>query len=418
MPIHSVVALGIFLIVYAIILAGHRSPRKLDRPAAGLMGGVLMVLCGVLTRAQALAAIDFATLALLFGMMVIIHYAIASGLLDNLARRLVAHSRGPFHLLWLVCLASGGLSALFVNDTICLLMTPLILTVTRHKRLPAEPYLLALATGSNVGSMMTLTGNPQNMLIGQSSGWTWGALALRMVPIGLLCLLLNGVVLTLLFRKALTVVPLEDEEDLAVSRPLDHRLAFKTVLVLLGLMIAFLCGAPMDLSALTAAVVMLVLANRPPEETFADVDWTLLLFFAGLFVVVAGITKVGGSQLARLSHLFHGAGASLGELATFALMTVIGSNLFSNVPLVMLLRGELMHAPHAPLLWLVLSAASTLAGNLTLVGSVANLIVAEGAKEECPLSFWSFLRVGIATTTLTVAASVLLLWLYSVLHWV
>lgn len=178
----TIAAIAVFLTTYALILAGEKSSRRLDRPSAGLLGGVLMVLCGVLTRQEALAAIDFATLALLLGMMIVIHYATASGLLDAIAHALVDRSRSGKQLLWIVSMAAGILSALFVNDTICLLMTPLVLTITARRRLPPEPYLPAIATSSNVSSLMTLTGNPQNMLIGQSSTWTWGAFPSAWLP--------------------------------------------------------------------------------------------------------------------------------------------------------------------------------------------------------------------------------------------
>jgi Na+/H+ antiporter NhaD/arsenite permease-like protein len=418
MHIRSVAALGIFLVTYAIILGGEKSPRKLDRPSAGLIGGVLMVLCGVLTREEAVRAVDFATIALLLGMMIVIHYATESGLLDRMAHLLLARSHRANQLLWLVCGAAGILSALFVNDTICLLMTPLLLTATRRARLPAEPYLLALATSSNVGSVMTLTGNPQNMLIGQSSGWTWGAFALRMIPLGLVCLAINGAVVSWLYRKQLksAEIPLFETDETEL-RPLNRRLAAKTLFVLAGLLAAFLAGVPMELAALTAATALLVLANRPAEETFAAVDWSLLLFFAGLFVVVEGMTKTEARLITQWMPAITHAPGSPGQLTLFSAASVAGSNLFSNVPFVMLLRGWVAPLPHAPLLWLMLAASSTFAGNLTLVGSVANLIVAQKAKDACPLTFGVFLRVGAVTTLLTTAAAVLLLWLYGRLGW-
>jgi Na+/H+ antiporter NhaD/arsenite permease-like protein len=419
MPYRTIVAIAIFLVTDGLIMAGEKSPRKLDKPSAGLLGAVLMVLCGVLTRQEALAAIDFPTLALLLGMMVVIHYATVSGLLDAIAHALVDRSRDGKRLLWMVCLSAGLLSALFVNDTICLLMTPLVLTATTRKRLAPEPFLLAIATSSNVGSLMTLTGNPQNMLIGQSSSWAWGAFALRMVPIGVVCLAINGWLLGLLYHKKLTPeADAPDCTDEGKAEPLQKRLAAKTVVVLVGLLIAFLCGAPMEVAALTAAVAIILLANRRPEETFAAVDWSLLLFFAGLFVVVAGVTKVGGAWLTRQIPTFTRDVTSLGGLTRFSVASVVGSNLFSNVPFVMLLRHDLTRVPHAPLLWLALAATSTLAGNLTLVGSVANLIVAQKAKDRCPLSFVAFLKIGVPSTLLTVVVSVLMLWGYTALHWV
>ena len=415
----QILAIAIFSLVYLIILAGENSPRKLDRPAAGLLGGVLMVLCGVLTRKQALQAIDFGTLTLLFGMMIVTAPAASSGLLDKMATGLVGHSRSARQMLWVVCLAAGVLSALFVNDTICLIMTPMLLVAARSARLPAEPYLLALATSSNVGSLMTITGNPQNMLIGQSSGILWAAFALRMIPVGLVCLVINWAVLDRVYSRQLRM-PMSSsmEQNTGHEKPYNRKLARRTLFVLVGLLTAFLFGAPMDLAAMTAAVALLVWINKPPAETFAVIDWSLLLFFAGLFIVVDGLTSMEGGLIARLMPLISQHTTSFRGLAGFSLFSVVGSNLFSNVPFVMLLKGWVVHLEHAPVLWLMLAAASTLAGNLTLVGSVANLIVAQGANEECPLSFWSFLRVGIITTPLTVIASVLIIWIYGKLGWV
>lgn len=411
----SLVAVAIFALVYLIILAGENSPRKLDRPAASLIGAVLMIVAGVLTRSEAAQAIDLATLALLLGMMIVIHYTTLSGLLDALARALVNRCRTPQQLLWVVCGTAGVLSALFVNDTICLLMTPLLLAVSRRTRLPAEPYLLALATSSNVGSVMTLTGNPQDILIGQSSNWSWAGYALRMVPLGAVCLGINGLVLRWLYGRQLATLSMPEpssKPSQETGRLLDRRLATKTALVVSGLLIAFLAGAPMDLAALCAAVVLLVWANRPTEETFAHVDWALLLFFAGLFVVVEGVNLAEGTAFARLAPLlFHNPG-SLSQLGLFSFSSVVGSNLFSNVPFVMLARGWISTHPQAPLLWLALAASSTFAGNLTLLGSVANLIVAQGAKEECPLGFWAFLKVGVPSTLLTTLVATLLVWGY------
>ena len=162
---------------------------------------------------------------------------------------------------------------------------------------------------------------------------------------------------------------------------------------------------------------MLVLANRPAGEALAAVDWSLLLFFAGLFVVVEGVTKTQAGLITRYVPAFTQHPGTFWELTKFSAGSLIGSNLFSNVPFVMLLRSFIAQLPNASLLWLTLAASSTFAGNLTLVGSIANLIVAQKAQKECPLGFWAFLKVGIPTTLLTTLASVVMLWLFRRFHW-
>jgi Na+/H+ antiporter NhaD/arsenite permease-like protein len=411
-------AISIFALCYLIIIAGEHSPRKLDRPAAGLVGAVLMVVLGVLSRQEAVRAIDFPTLSLLLGMMIVIYYATISGLLNTLAEALLERCHSPRQLLWMVCLVSGILSALFINDTVCLLMTPLLLTAAKRARLNAEPFLLGLATSSNVGSVMTLTGNPQNILIGQSSAWPWAAFALRMAPVGLVGLAINTALIGFLYRKTLSgsrfVLGKPEEKP---EHPFMPKLAVKTLAVLAGLLISFVCGVPLDLSALVAAAILLVWADRPSEETLNAVDWPLLLFFAGLFVLVEGVTKTQAHWLARVVPAFTDRPESLFQIIRLSFGSVVGSNLFSNVPFVMLLRGFIAPLPHARVLWLVLAMSSTFAGNLTMIGSVANLIVAQRALKECPLSFWAFLRVGVPSTIATTFMGALLLWIYYALHW-
>jgi len=239
-----------------------------------------------------------------------------------------------------------------------------------------------------------------------------------MVPLGLACLIINAAIIAFVYRDTLAGArfTLDDCEGQAVT--LHKRLAVKTILVLVGLLLAFVAGLPLDLSALVAAGVLLVWANRPSEEALNAVDWPLLLFFAGLFVLVEGIVKTQGHWLAHLLPDFTRKPGSLGQVCWFSFGSVVGSNVFSNVPFVMLLRSFIAPLPHAPLMWLVLAMSSTFAGNLTMLGSVANLIVAQGAKKECPLSFLAFLKVGVPSTLLTTLVGTMFLWLYHLLHWV
>ncbi len=196
-------ALVIFIFTYILIALGENSPRKLDRPTSTLLGAVLMIISGALSRQAALAAINFSTLGLLFGMMVLIVLLLQSGFPTWLASNLLRRCRHPQALLFWTILAGGAAAPLMLNDTVCLLGTPLLLEVAAQADLSAMPFLLALATSANIGSVMTLTGNPQNMIIGYASGWTWAGFALRMVPIGLLCLIADWAILSLLFHKLL-----------------------------------------------------------------------------------------------------------------------------------------------------------------------------------------------------------------------
>jgi Na+/H+ antiporter NhaD/arsenite permease-like protein len=278
---------------------------------------------------------------------------------------------------------------------------------------PPHPKQQPFATSTKPGSVIKQKGNPQNMLIGQASAWNWAGFLARMAPVGIIALLLNGLILGTVYREEMKIEPSPFHPREA---PFDRKLASKTVIVFSGLLLAFLLGAPMDISALAASSILLVWANRPPKEAFDAVDWSLLLFFGGLFVIIEGVTKSERSWLSMMIPQMMGHADSFSGLLRFAAISAGGSNLFSNVPFVLLLRKWVSLSPHASMLWLALSASSTFAGNLTLVGSVANLIVAQRSKDECPLSFYAFLKVGIPITILTVFASALMILLYMRWH--
>jgi Na+/H+ antiporter NhaD/arsenite permease-like protein len=407
----------IFVLTYVLVSLGENSPRKLDRPTATLLGAVLMVMTGSLTRAEAAAAIDGATLVLLFGMMVLLVILMQSGLPTRLALASLKYCRSAEALLALVVFGAGISSALMLNDTVCLLGTPLLLEVAANLELPPAPFLLALATSSNIGSVMTLTGNPQNIIIGHTSGWTWSAFALRMVPIGLICLAANWVLLSVLYRRSLAAVRIAWQPDRSPNVHVARRLAVKSACVFGGLIVAFLAGAPMDFAAVAAATILLVWANRPPREALEAVDWSLLLFFAGLFVVVDGFVK---AERVLLDHWIGvlGTQVSGATIMRISIGTLVGSNIFSNVPFVLIV-GHWVRRMNSPrFVWLLLSLTSTFAGNLTLFGSVANVIVAQRASRDAPLRFMDFLRVGLPITLVTTSLGVALLWAFWAMGWI
>jgi Na+/H+ antiporter NhaD/arsenite permease-like protein len=413
-------AIPIFVLTYVLIALGEHSPRKLDRPTAALLGAVLMVASGSLSRREAAAALDLSTLALLFGMMVLLTLLMQSGLPTWLSFKLLRRCRSPQTLLALEVFIAGGGAALMLNDTVCLLGTPVILALTAQAGLPATPFLLALATSANIGSVITLTGNPQNMIIAHASGLSWSGFAGRMLPIGLICLAVNWLLLVLIYRSSWSTSRFREVVADMPLIPVQSRLALKSVAVFLALLGMFAAGVPMDFAALAAATLLLIWANRPPRETLTKVDWPLLLFFAGLFVVVAGFLKTDGYILQLLERFISplGSGGELAGLMGFTLATVIGSNIFSNVPFVLIASHWIKEMSHPQFLWYVLALASTFAGNLTLLGSVANVIVAEEARPQAQLNFIDFLKIGLPVTLATTALGVLLLWIFAQLGWI
>jgi Na+/H+ antiporter NhaD/arsenite permease-like protein len=405
----------IFALTYILISLGENSPRKLDRPTAALLGAVLMIASGVLSRADAAAAMDLSTLAILFGMMVLLSVLRQSGLPTFLVRKALDRCRNARGLLALIVFVSGGASAILLNDTVCLLATPLLVQLSLETGLPATPLLIALATSANIGSVMTITGNPQNIIIAHASGWGWTPFALRMIPIGVVCLAVNWLLLILLYRRAIPTGPLTPHPSPLM--PISHRgSAWKSVSALAVLIAAFLAGVPLDFAAVATAVLLLVWLNKPPREALRGVDWTLLLFFAGLFIVVSGFVRENRVVVDAWIRSF-GAEIRLDNIVQITLASVIGSNLFSNVPFVLIVGHWIPHMSNPRMVWLLLALTSTFAGNLTLFGSVANVIVAQLSGRDSPLGFLDFLKAGIPVTLLSTAVGVAMLWWFTLMGW-
>ena len=393
----------VILVVTYLLIAVPRVPFvRLSRPGAALVGAVAMVTIGGLPLRAAYAAIDLDVLVFLLGVLLITAYLESGGFFEWAARHVVQRATSPRGLLAAVVVSSGLLSAFFVNDTVCLVLTPLLLAVVKPLRLKAMPFLLALALAANVGSAMTPTGNPQNMLIGVSSGIAFGRFlaALALPSIGGLAIVF--IVVMLVYRRDLPDAFVEQSETPAT--PFDGPLVARSLIVFAGALCGWLAGLSLPLVAIGAAAVLVVVALRDPSAAFERVEWPLLVFFAALFVVmrgardlplVAALTSAAGAQL-------HGAPLH-DAVVTSAAMTAL-SNLISNVPAVILWLPVVPSTPHPAFIWLVMAMSSTFAGNLTLLGSMANLIVAERAEArgEC-VSFVEYLRVGVPVTLLTLA---------------
>jgi Na+/H+ antiporter NhaD/arsenite permease-like protein len=289
-----------------------------------------------------------------------------------------------------------------MNDTICLVLTPLVLATIRPLRLPPTPYLLGVALAANVGSAMAITGNPQNMIIGLAShiGFAAFLAALALPALGGLVIVYG--VLAWLFRRELSGV-------LALPPPaappvLDRRLAATVVVVFSGMLLGWVVGAPLALVSLVGAAAISLLGGRNPMPVLARLDWSLLVFFAGLFVIVGGVRDVAFVQQGTAAAVHALNGTPLRDATVVSGAMLVLSNLVSNVPAVLLWRHVVPALPDARFLWLVLAMSSTFAGNFTLLGSLASLIVAERARAAgAELTFGDFLKAGIPVTLLTMA---------------
>lgn len=361
----------------------------MNRATIALAGATLLIALGVMDLKSAWGAIDYKTLLFLFGMMVISANLTASGFfqlsLDYTARFVPS----PLGLLVVLTFGSGILSALFLNDTIALIFTPLVVGLTESLSLNPIPYLLALAGATNLGSVATLSGNPQNILIGSFSGISYLDFAKVLTPLALASLLIQIGLLWWLYPE---VRSLKTNLQPAPQRyRIFKPLLTKSLLVTGGLLVAFLIGIPTAEATLIAAGILLITRRVKTTRILGKVDWDLLVMFSGLFILTEGVQKLG--FLDGFSQLIHSPLSILG-------VTTLLSNLVSNVPAVLLLHNLIPHPDSRT--WLLISAGSTLAGNLTLLGSVANLIVAEAvAKHGHQLSFWEHLRFGLPLTTIT-----------------
>jgi len=407
----EIVAIGIFCVTYVLISGRRLKVLPLNRPAAALLGAVLMVAGGVMTPEQVYRAIDYDTLVLLLGMMLISAYLFLGGFFDWAADWILRVASTPQSLLrYLIC-TSGLLSAILVNDTVCLMLTPLVVAVMVRGRLPLAPYLLALAMSANIGSVATLVGNPQNMIIGHLSGIPFLRFSALLLPVAIVGLLIQYAVLSVGFRKVLrsAVIFRPPELKLAEGRPLDRPLLWIAGIVLVLVFAGFLAGMNLAWTALAGGALVMVLARRDTHQVLKLVDWHLLLFFAALFVVVEGLngTDLTGKIYNNMRSVF--GTSSTTQAWNLAWFSVLGSNVFSNVPFVLIAGKWIGNFAEPQLMWKVMALATTFAGNLTILGSVANIIVVESARGHVEVGFWDYARFGIPVTILTTAAGMIIL---------
>jgi len=396
-------ALIIFLITYLALALGRLPGLRVDRAGVSIIGATLMIASKSITLSQAYGAIDYNTITLLFGMMIVVANLRLSGFFTLVSGWVVEHAHRPVVLLAAIVLVSGFFSAFFVNDTMCLVLTPLVIEIAARLRRNPVPYLLAVAMAANVGSAATVTGNPQNMMIGSFSGIGYRAFTAALAPVAAAGLMVVLVVLMIVYRGEF-----RGAQPMAVDRQsvtVDRLLLWKSLLVSAAMIVFFFAGSPVSEVALSAGALLLITRRVGPRLVYGEIDWPLLVMFVGLFVVVAALdrTPLSARLLASATRLH------LERASVLTACAAVLSNVVSNVPAVLVFKPIVARLADPHRAWLVLAMSSTLAGNLTVLGSVANLIVIERARPAVRISFWEYAKAGIPVTLVTLAIGVALL---------
>ena len=430
--------MAIFLVTFALISVRRFPKVKVDRPAAALIGAGLMIVFGVVEPSRALQAINMDILVLLVGMMILVAGLELCGFFEWVSLRMIRYSKNQFMFLVLTMVVTGALSALVLNDTIVLLFTPIIIRTCRMLKSNPVPFLVAEAIAANIGSVATAVGNPQNAYIATKTGMSFVDFSARLLPVSIVCMLMAIAVLYLVFRKDIEKGSAQEfrrkilaegwtafEEELVKGdesttsgiRTMKERknglylLLGITAVTFAAFVLNHVIGAPIAVIAFIAGVVALfavpLVTDVKSKEMLAGVDWTIILFFVGLFVVLQGVKD--SSLLTEISDFFPGFGTD--EKPTVAWLTALSallSNLVSNVPAVLLLGEMIPLSDHQ--LWLALASSSTLAGNATILGAAANVIVVEKAEAKgVEINFWKFTLVGFPIAMLTLFISTLML---------
>lgn len=401
--------LVIFGLVYLGMILGGLPFLQLDRTGIALLGAIAMIATEAVTVEQAARSIDLPTVLLLFAFMVVSAQMRLGGFYDWITVRLSALPVTPATLLGVLIAVVALLSAVFSNDIVCLAIAPVLVDACMRRKLDPVPFLLGLACAANIGSAATLIGNPQNMLIGQTLHLSFGAYAVEAAVPVLVGLLLTWVVIVICVRGQWQLTGeavLEVQPELEM-RALNRWQTAKGLGIALVILLSFLFAPwPREVVALTAAGVLLMSRRLHSSRMLGLVDWELLVLFMGLFVVNDALQRTGlPAQLVSDSAAL---GLHLDHPAPLFGTTFLLSNLVSNVPAVMLLLPVANH----PLSGTLLALASTFAGNLLIVGSIANIIVVDAAARRGVIIDWKrHARIGVPVTISTMAVTALYLWL-------
>ncbi len=412
----ELIALVIFVLTYSLIAIRKTPFFEIKRPYSALLGAALMLLFGIITFSDAFDAINFDVIFLLIGMMAMVAGLEYVGFFNLVSDFLVEHSESKMKLLAYIMGISALLSAVSVNDATVLMFTPIVIRCCSKIKTNPIPYLVGMMMSANIGSVATAVGNPQNAFISTSVGIDFITFSTYSVPVAIICLLVAFVIVFLFYRKHLSDKfedPVNPDSDGIVSvDPLRLKMMVGiTVAAFIGFALSGVFGYKLyDVALIAGALSIVVIMTKSPGDikwAAKHIDWGILVFFIGLFVLIGGAVETG--LVDDIASLFPGFGSGeTPDIVSLSVFAAILSNIVSNVPAVMLIT-EMMSTSDI-ILWIALAASSTLAGNATLIGSAANIIVAENSeKYGVKLNFFKFMCVGAIVTVVTIVVMILVL---------
>lgn len=417
-------AVVVFLLTYAAIVSG-----RVHRTVAAFVGAALLVLTGIMSPDGAVHAIDWNTIGLLVGMMIIVGVTQETGVFRFLAVKAVKATKGePLAILAALSAVTAFLSAFLDNVTTVLLVVPVTFTIAKRLELSPLPFLLAEILASNIGGTATLIGDPPNIMIGSAAGLGFMDFIINLTPVVLLVCLVTILILQLLYRRQLRVAPAVrqrifelDERAELKDLVLLRQCLFVLGTVILGFFLHQYLHLESSVVALSGAALLLLITRSEPEHAFHAIEWPVVFFFVGLFVVVGALVKVGAIEVLAKFALGVTGGALIPAGIFIMWFSALTSAFVDNIPFVATMipllkdMGRLGHLPPFELnfLWWCLALGACLGGNGTIIGASANVVVAGMAeKRGLLLTFWKFFRVAFPLMLLSIllCSGYMLLW--------
>ena len=419
----TAIPITIFLVIYGIIIS-----EKINRTAISLFGAIVMIILGILNQEQAIEHIDFNTIGLLVGMMIIVNILKRTGVFEYLAIRAAKKAKGdPWKILVLFAIITALSSAFLDNVTTILLIVPVTLVITDTLETNPIPFMFTEILIANIGGTATLIGDPPNIMIGSATGLGFVDFLVNLTPVVIVISFVVLFLLKLIYKDFLKAKDENKQKIMKMDETItikDTLLLKKSLIVLFITILGFMVHAQFHLESATVALggaaLLLVISKIDPEEILFEVEWTTIFFFMGLFILVGSLVEVGVIDNLAKKMLELTKGNLFVTTLTILWVSAIASAFLDNIPFVatmiplikaMTASGQLDANP----LWWALALGACLGGNGTIIGASANVIVTGiMAKEGRPVSFMSFMRIGFPMMIVSIIISTIYLILFYV----